>query len=113
MDEEITKEQVEEAKRILLTAHTQYIERFDHRFDHLGRPRRGFLLDLSGADLSHAKFSKCNMSHSDFTDVNFTHAEMEKTCFTHASLRFADLAVVKLMGARLPARFRNDTPRGR
>jgi uncharacterized protein YjbI with pentapeptide repeats len=112
MDDEITPEQLAEAKRILLTAHKQYVESggFDQRTGKV-TPQRGTQLDFSGADLRRANFAKANFSDSDMHDCIFTKARLTGAEFTSADLRWADLAVVKLAGARLPARFRDDPPK--
>lgn len=112
MDDEITEEQVTEAKRILLTAHKQYVESigFDQRTGTI-KPSRGAKLDFSGADLRYANFAGANLGHSDMHDCIFTKARLTGAEFPSADLRWADLAVVSLGGARLPARFRDDPPK--
>ncbi len=110
--EVITPEQLAEAKRLLLTAHKQYVESigFDHRTGKV-KPSRGTQLDLSGADLSHANFREANLSHSDMHGCVFTRTRLTEAEFQSADLRWADLAVVSLGGARLPARYRHDPPK--
>jgi len=63
--------------------------------------RRGARLDLSGADLSHAKLAGTDLSGANLFEANLSLADLRSAHLARADLTYADLSSAKLQGADL------------
>jgi uncharacterized protein YjbI with pentapeptide repeats len=58
-------------------------------------------LDLSGADLNHAKLAGSDLSHANLFQADLSSADLQRANLVQADLTYADLSSAKLQGADL------------